>query len=43
MERHVAEYPTNKMNKKKREIVDKEGLESDEQEVEDLRDVDNIE
>jgi hypothetical protein len=31
------------MNNKKRAIVDREGLESDEEEVEDIRDMENIE
>jgi hypothetical protein len=31
------------MNNKKRAIVDREGLESDEEEVDDLRDVEKIE
>ena len=32
-----------KLNRKKRAVAEREGLESDEEEVEDLRDVDNIE
>jgi hypothetical protein len=43
MERQAVEYNTNKMNNKKRAIDDREGLERNEEEVYDLRVVENIE